>query len=90
MQQTNKAVFESDFLHQLHCQLIVIGGNIGSREDRSQFMLSGSYFVMLGFGINAELPEFFVQIFHEIRNSLLDIAEIMIFQFLTFRRLCAE
>ena len=39
-----------DLLHHLHRQLVVVGGDVGGREDRRQLVLRGRHFVVLGLG----------------------------------------
>ena len=90
VQKTNQTVLCRHFFHDFHGQLVMIVCNIGRRKDRREFMLRGGDFVVLRFGENAELPEFFVQFFHKRFDSGLDRTEIVIFQFLSARRFCAE
>ena len=90
VQQTDHAVLAGDLLQQLHGQLVVVGGNIGGRENRRKLMLRGGDLIVLGLGQNAELPEFLVQILHERGHARLDGAEIMVVQLLPLRRLRAE
>ena len=45
---------------------------------------------MLGFGKHAQLPQFFVKLFHKRLNAGFDNAEIMVLKLLPFRRHCAE
>ena len=90
VQQTDHAVLAGDLLQQLHGQLVVVGGNIGGRENRRKLMLRRGDLVVLSLGQNAELPEFLVQILHERGHARLDGAEIMVVQLLPLRRLRAE
>ena len=90
VQQTDHAVLAGDLLQQLHGQLVVVGGNIGGRENRRKLMLRGGDLIVLGLGQNAELPELLVQILHERGHARLDGAEIMVVQLLPLRRLRAE
>ena len=45
---------------------------------------------MFGLGKDAQLPQFFVQLFHEGLHARLDDAKVMVFHFLSFRHLGAE
>ena len=53
-------------------------------------MLGRSHFVVLRFGRNTQLPQFFVQFCHKGFHLGLDGAEIMVFHLLSFGRLCSE
>ncbi len=68
MQQADQAVACGNLLHHLHDELVVVGGDVGGREDRRQLMLGRGDLVVLGLGEDAELPELFVQILHERRR----------------------
>ena len=90
MEQANKSVAQGDFFHRFHRQLVVVGGDVGGGEDRGQFMLRRCNLVVLGLGGDAELPQLHIQVGHESRNPFLELAEIMVFQFLSLGRLGAE
>ena len=79
-----------NLLHGLHHKLVVIHRYIGGFINGRQFMLCGSYLIMLGFGRNPQFPEFNIQILHEGPNSLPNGAIIVIFQFLSFRSRCTK
>ena len=64
VQKAYESVSVSHFLHHFHGQLVMVYRDVGGVKDRSQLMLGGSYFIMLGFGRDAQLPELFVQIVH--------------------------
>ena len=81
---------QSNAFHEFHHQLVVVGSNVGGGEDRSQLVLSRSYFVMLGFSKHAQLPQLFVQILHEAQYSLFDDTKVMVFQLLATGRFCTE
>ena len=53
-------------------------------------MLSGSNLVMLSLGVDAKLPELFIKVGHVLMNSVLDVAEVVVFKLLTLRCLSAE
>ena len=90
MQQTDQVVLPGDLLHDLHGQLVVVGSDVGGREDRRQLMLTRSNFVMLGLGVDAQLPELLVQFFHEGLDPRLDGAEVMVVKLLALGRFGAE
>ena len=90
MQQTHQAMSGRHLLHDLHGQLVVVGGDVGGTVNRSQFMLRRSYLVVLCLGKDAELPQFPVQIRHILSHPGLDGAEIVIVHLLPFWRLCAK
>ena len=84
MEQTDQIVFPGHFLHDFHRQLIVICGDICSRIDRSQLMLSRSHLVVLSLRQNSQFPQLFVQFFHIGSHPWFDSAEIMIIHLLPF------
>ena len=90
VQQADKPVTGGDFLHQLHRELIVVGGDVRGRIDGGQLVLRGCGLVVLGLGEDAQLPQFLVQLGHKRLDARLDGAEVMILQFLPLRRLRAE
>ena len=90
VKQTDHAVLLRDLLHQLHGKLVVVGGDIGRRKDRSKLMLRGRHFVVLGFGVYAELPKLLVELLHESRDAWLDRAEVMVVELLPLRGTGAE
>ena len=76
--------------HRLHDELVLIICGVGVGIDRGHFVLGRGDLVMLGFGQNAELPQFFIQILHILGNARTDNAKVVVVEFLTFRRLCTE
>ena len=90
VQQADHTVLFGDLLHNLHRQLIVVGGDVGRGENRRHLMLCGRNFVVLGLGENAELPQLLVQLLHKRGNAWLNRAEIVVIQFLPLRCACAE
>ena len=53
-------------------------------------MLGRGYLVVLCLGQDAEFPEFVIEVLHEGSDAGLDDTEVMVIQFLTLGRLCAE
>ena len=90
VKEANQAVLLSNFLHDLHHQLVMVSSNIRCGEDRSQLVLCRCNFVMLCLSKNTELPEFFVEILHVSGYSRLDGTEVMIFELLALRCFCSE
>lgn len=90
MQQADKAVAERNVLHRLHGQLVMVGRNVCSGEDRRQLVLCRGDLVVLCLSKHAELPQLFVELLHERGNSRLDRAEVMVFKLLTLRCACTE
>ena len=90
VQQAHEAVPAGEFLHDFHCELVVIRRDVGHGEDRRQLVLAGRDLVVLGLGVDAKLPELLVQFFHEGLDPGFDGAEIVILQFLALGRLRAE
>ena len=90
MQQTHHAVLSGDALHQLHGELIVVGGDVDGGEDRRQLVLCGSDLIVLGLGIDAQLPQLLVQLRHERLDALFDRAEVVVVELLTLGRTRAE
>ena len=90
MEQADHAVFHGDALHVFHHELVVVRRDVDRREDRSQLVLGRRYLVMLGLGQDAQLPQFFVQLFHEGFHTRFDDAEVVVFHFLSLRHLRAE
>ena len=86
MQQADQTVLPGDLLHDLHGQLVVVRGDVRRGKNRRKLVLAGSDLVVLGLGIDAELPELLVQLFHEGLDAGLDRAEIMVVQLLALGR----
>ena len=88
--QADQTVLGGQLLHHLHRQQVVVDGDVGGVEDGGQLMLAGSYFVVLGLGGDAQLPQLFVQLLHESGDLGADDAEVVLFQLLTLGGRCAE
>ena len=76
-----------NLLHDLHGQLVVVGSNIGSGINGSQFVLCRSYLVMLRLCQDTQLPQFLVQILHKCRDSGFDNTKVVVIHFLPLGRL---
>ena len=88
--QGNETVFTGDRFQDGHRQLLVIGCDVRRFEDRSDFKLSGSHFVVTRFHGHTQAVEFFFRIHHEGQHALRNRSEVVVFQFLTFRWLGAD
>ena len=86
MLQADQTVLGGDLLHHLHGQQVVVDGHVGGVEDGSQLMLTGSNFVVLGLGGNAQLPQLFVQLLHKLGDLGTNDTEVVLFQLLTLGR----
>ncbi len=82
VQQADKIVLESDLLHQLHGELVLVGSEVCGREYRRVLVLRRSDLVMLGLGGYAEPPQMLVEILHIIGNAFLYRAEIVVVKLL--------
>ena len=90
MQQADEAVPVSDLLHDIHRQLVLVAGCVAVAVHRGHLVLAGGDLVVLGLGVDAELPELFVQVLHIGRHARANGAIIMIVQLLPLGGLCAE
>ena len=90
VQQADEAVTVSDALHDLHGQLVVVDRNVGGLKDRSHLVLAGCDLVVLGLGVDAELPQLFVKLCHECLDTRTDGAEIVVIHLLTLGCGCTE
>ena len=90
VEQANHSVAIRDGFHNGHYDLIVIYRFVRGGVNACKFVLCGGDFVMFGFRVNAEFPEFLVEIAHIVPDSLFDFPEVMIFEFLSFWRTRSE
>ena len=90
VEEANHSVAVRDGFHNGHYDLVVVHGVVRRRINAGEFVLSGSDFVMLRLRVNAEFPEFLVEIAHIIPDSLFDFSEVMVFEFLSFGRVRSE
>ena len=65
VKQTDKTVAKGGLFHNFHCELIMVGGDIGRRIYRGKLVLRGGNLVMLGFSEHAELPQLRVKLAHK-------------------------
>ena len=90
VEQAHEAVALGHLLHDLHGQLVVIGGDVRGGEDRRELMLARRDLVVLGLRADAQLPELVVQVLHERLDARADRAEVVILQLLALGRHRAE
>ena len=90
VEKADKVVLLGDPLHQLHHQLVVVCGNVGSGEDGRQLVLCGSHLVVLCLGQDSQLPEFFIEFLHICLDAGFDGAEVVVLQFLALGSGCSE
>ena len=69
VQKADEVVLFRHLFHQLHRKLVVVYGDVGSRENGRKLVLRGRDLVVLGFGVDAVTPKRFVQIAHIIGNA---------------------
>ena len=86
MQQAYEAMLLRELLHDFHCELVVIRGDVRRGEDGRKLVLRGRDLVVLGLCEHAELPKLRVQLLHERRNARLDRAEVVVVQLLPLGR----
>ena len=90
MEQAHQTVLGGHPLHNLHGQLVVVGGNVGGGVDGGQLMLGGRHLVVLRLGQDAQLPKLLVQLLHIGGHAGLDGAEVVVVQLLPLGGPCAE
>ncbi len=83
-------MLDSDILHEIHDQQIVIDRYIGLFKYRRALVLAGRYFVMAGYDRDSKFERFQLERFHEILYSHRDGGEIMIVHLLTLGGLSAK
>ena len=90
MQQAVQTMLTCNFLQCSHNNVVLVSSHITLCVDRSQLMLCRSHLIVLCLGRNTQLPQFFIDIFHESGNSLTDRTKVMILQLLALRRHCTK
>ena len=53
VQQAVQPVAHGDLFHRFHDQLVLVGRDVGAREDGRELVLAGRHLVVLGFGEDA-------------------------------------
>ena len=82
MEQAYQVVPLGNEPHVFHGQQVLIHRHVGGGVDGCQLVLSGSGLVVLGLGVDAQLPELLVQLAHEGGNLGLDGAKVVILHLL--------
>ncbi len=90
MKQAYQIVLFRDLFHDLHGELVVVHRHVGRIEDRRQFMLCGSHFVVFGLGGNSQFPQFHIQIVHVFGYFRFQRSEVVILHLLSFGSRSAE
>ena len=86
MQQRDQIVLLRNALDQLHRQLVVVGGDVGRREDRCDLILRRCHLIVFGLGRNAQFPQLGIQLIHECLHTGFDRSEVMVLHLLSLRR----
>ena len=90
MQQTGKPMLCRHPLHDFHGELVVVGGQVGGGEHGSQLMLARRGLVVFRLGGHAQLPQLLIHLLHERLYPGLQVAKVMVIQFLALGRTRAE
>ena len=90
MQQTCKSVSLCNLLQCLHQQLVLIGCYICRTINRCDLMLRRSNLIVLCFCRNTILPQILIELSHEMRNLILDHAEVLIIKLLSLWCRCTK
>ena len=86
MKETFQPLFICDSLRGFHHQLVMIGGHVVLIIDWRNLMLCRSHLVMLSLCGDTQLPEFFIKLAHEAKDSFRNRSEIVVIHFLSFWR----
>ena len=86
VQQAGETVFFGDLLERHHDELLVIGREVCEFKDRRDFVLARRHFVVPGFDRNAEFEALPFDFKHARKHALGNDAEVLVIQFLPFRR----
>ena len=82
---TGKAMFVCYFLHQLHCQLVLVNSDIGRCIDRCKLMLTWGNFIVACLGIYSKAPQLMIQGLHVSGHTCSQRTEVMILKLLPLR-----
>ena len=78
VKQAGKAMASRYLFHGFHHKLVMVNCNIGRLVNCRQLVLRRSHLVMLRLRRHSNLPQFFIHILHESRDSLPDGSKVMI------------
>ena len=90
VEQAHHAMLGGHPLHDLHGQLVLVGGAVGGGIDGGKLVLGGSHLIVLRLGEDAQLPQLGVQFLHKGGDAGLDGAEVVVVQLLPLGGLGAE
>ena len=85
MQEDTETMLAGNVSHQCHDQQVMIVGQVTFFEDRSQFELVRSHFVVASLQRNTQFERFDFQFLHELKNARRNRTEVVIFQLLVLR-----
>ncbi len=77
-------------LQDFHRQHVVVGRDRHVLEDRRELELTGRDLVVTRLDRDTELPQLRLEVHHEREDALADRAEVVVLEFLSFRRLGTE
>ena len=90
VEQDGQAKLGRDSPHHLHRHHLMVGGDVRVLEDRRNFVLARRHFVVACLDRNADLIQLALDFHHEREDAVGNRAEVLIFELLSLRRLCAE
>ena len=90
MQQARHAILFRHATERNADKLLMIGRQVGGFEHRRNFVLRRGDFIVPGLDRNSELEHLALGFEHECQYALRNRAEVMIFEFLSLRRLRSE
>ena len=90
MEEADKSVFLGFLPEDFHDEHVVVAGEVEFLEQRGDFILCRSDFVVAGFRRDAESPESLFNIGHEGEDAMSDGTEVVVFKLLVLRRRSAE
>ena len=86
MQQARQPLLLGDDAHQLHCELVVVTGDIGLIVHRRKLVLRGRGLIVLCLGGHAKRPKLPIKRVHIIGDAQADAAAVMIVKLLSLGR----
>ena len=90
VEQAHHAMLGGYPLHDLHGQLVLVGGAVGGGIDGGKLVLGGSHLIVFRLGEDAQLPQLGVQLLHKGGDAGLDGAEVVVVQLLPLGGLGTE
>lgn len=90
MEQANETVSGCGGTQNVHGHHVVVSGNVGLFENRSEFELARSNFIVTGLYRYAKSQETVFNVLHEGQYASWDSTEIVVFKLLTLRRRSAH